>query len=235
VIDAGLASIFLVLMYNDVPSEIIKRAVNEIESLLPAGSVIVQYYTDDVNHSLHTWNNRAQWAKQFMIERVENFPFVKRNNVKGEDALIFEQRKVQEFMTELVNSFSLKKLRIEVSAKDYSSYRKHVMDLLSLKNINYAFDEQDLGKFCGIYQNDEEDLVVKMKDKKLVCDWGHKDLVLIPYEKNIFNLRSYPIYLKFDNEIAGKPHDLETYGQQVFRRAGCKFKRVEKSGFPELV
>jgi len=235
VVDAGLASMFLVLMFNDVPSETVKRAVKEFYPLFTSDSVVIQYYTNNENHSVDIWNDRAQWAKKSVIKQVEEIPFVKRKHLKGEDALIFEQSKIQEFMTELINSFSIKKLRIEISERNYSSYRTQVLDLLYLKNINYAYNEPELEKFCGIYQNQEEDLVVKMKDNELVCDWGHKDLGLIPYEKNIFNLRSYPIYLKFDSETDGKPHDLETFGDQVFRRAGCKFKRVEKSKFPELV
>lgn len=128
----------------------------------------------------------------------------------------------------------MQKIRLNISDLNYKQYRSEVLAKLSLKNCDYIFPEDDLEKYCGYYLYNGDDLVVKILNNKLFCDWGQKNMSLIPIGENLLNLRSYPVYLKFYSDDNGFLNKIETYGEPVFRRVGCKFDRVENAPYPIL-
>ncbi|MBN1971495.1 MAG: hypothetical protein JXR48_10905 [Candidatus Delongbacteria bacterium] len=217
------------LYRSDMPTDKIVEYMQQVEKIITKLNPLLVFYT--VNnpefHTIRTWNDRAQWAKDLVIKNSENVPFVKRSIFKGEDAIGYEQNLIQEANTEIFDSLQINKIRLDISDKDYKNAHKKILEKLSLDYKEYRYSENNLEQFCGLYRYNSDDIFIKILSGKLVCDWGQNNMALIPIGENLLNLRSYPVYLKFLSKENGFFKEINTYGEPVFRRIGCKFRREE--------
>lgn len=207
--------------------EIIKYMQEVAEIIKPLNPLLVDYFVKDPeSHTIKTWDDRAQWAKELVIKNSEKVPFVKRKELKGEAAIGYEQQTIQEMNTALFDTLTMDKLRIDISNRDYISARAEVLHKLGLKSYNYLYEEKDLKKYCGHFLWNDDHLIIKILDNKLVCDWGQQNMALLPLSKDTLSLRSYPVYLKFTFAENGEATGIKTSGEPIFRRVGGDFKKV---------
>ena len=215
------------LFRSNLSTTDILKFMSKVKDIInPLDPFLVYYRTDNPEkHTVKTWDNRAQWAKEVVTKSSENIPFVISSGLKGDEAIGFEQKTIQDMNDFVYDNLEMDKISFEITKKEYKKYKNSVLERLHLDRITYIYDETNLEKYCGNFREKDDDLVIKILNGNLVCDWGQNNMALIPIEKNILNLRSYPVYLKFHSEENNSFQKIETYGEPVFRRVGCKFKR----------
>ena len=225
------ASMTNLLFRSDLEVSKITAFYRQVEEIVRSlNPLLVYYYTENIRgHTIATWDDRARWAKESAIKNAEKTPHVIRSGLKGEDALVYYIEQIWKLDNKIFSLTQINKLSICIDKKDYKKYRRQVIECLGLKYFTDELFIADNTKYCGIYDNDKENLIVKLLNDELVCDWGQKNMALLPVEANIYNLRSYPIYLKFIEDAEGMITNIETYGNQLFNRAGLRFKRVLES------
>jgi len=203
------------------------------EAILPLNPLLIYLDTDRVReHTIETWENRAMWGKKVVTEAYGKIPHIKRGGYTGDDILYEYVNHLHDLDLKYYEILSFDKLKFNIDKREYHIYQQEVLKHLNLSRIQHDEDDSDLNRYVGIYDNDRDkkNMFVKIQDGNLVCDWGQMNMALNYVEANTYNLRSYPIYLKFI-EVDGKIAGIETYGQQCFRRAGCSFNRVEATKY----
>jgi len=230
------ASMSNLLFKSDQDETKIVELFQKVEEIIkPLNPLLVYYSAENVReHTIKTWDDRAAWAKESTIAMAEQMPFVIRSGLKGEDALVYYIEQIINLDSRISALTKVNKLNICITNRDYPAYRKQVLESIGIKYITDEFYVADKTKFCGFYDNDEENLTVKILDDELVCDWQLKNMVLLPIEQNVYNLRSFPINLKFIEDVDGKVTNIETFGSPFYNRVGCKFERVTESKYPPL-
>lgn len=241
--------IFDVLFYHGIASTLdlngfsqneIAEYLKQVETILaPMNPLIVFYTTEQIRkHTNSTWDKRCKWGKDEIIKFCEEIPFIKALGLKGDDALVCENERYQNLAKYLFDLSELNKITFVMDNENYQEYRKMVLNKLDLKYISNDFVVADQTGYLGIYddlnENDPSNMVIRIVDNELICDWGRKNLVLDPVETNVFSLRSYPTYLRFTKDETGVFTGIETFGHQAYQRSGCIFKRVEISKYPLL-
>jgi len=184
------------------------------------------------DHTLETWEGRASWGCDRVVQAYSKAPRVQRTGKKGKDVLYEYINPIQDQNLNYYDQFPYDKLRFVIDQRRYEDYHETILDHMGLFKGKELIDEKGINRYVGIYDNDgyKENMKVKILDQQLVCDWGEINMVLTYVSPNVYNLRSYPIYLKFIEE-EGQIKGIETYGQQCYDRAGWYFQRVEKSKY----
>jgi len=233
VIDGHLLSSFSNVYYNaDCDKDKILEYFSLLEEVLSSCNPLLLYLqTERVRaHSIETWESRAMWTKAMAIDYYGKAPRLKRSEIEGEDVIYEYINPLQNQNLEFYDLISFDKLKFIIDERKYDLYHKTIMDHLNLKVYDAIKDPSNYEEYVGIYDNDRDkkNIFVKIKEDKLVCDWGQLNMVLNYVETDVYSLRSYPIKLHFKRDNK-KVVAIDTYGQQCYKRAGCHFDRVEES------
>jgi len=233
VIDGAIFAGFANVYYkSDCQPEQTMKYFKKVESSLSELKPLLIYLdTARVReHTIETWEGRAMWGKKIVIESYGKIPHVKRGGYQGNDILFAYINPLNEQNREYFDSCGFDKLCFNIDNREYGKYHSEIANFLGIELVDNPIDNHILEDFIGWYDNDRDkrNMLVKVLDGNLVCDWGQMNMALIYVKPYTYNLRSYPIYIEFikrGNEIVGA----KTYGEQCFRRAGCQFARVEET------
>lgn len=235
ILDGNLFAGYTNVYYkSDCDDQETLRYYRELESTLhDLNPLLIYLDTARVRaHTIETWENRAMWGKKVVIESYGKIPHIKRGGYTGDDVLYEYINPLHDQDLEYYETTNIDKLLFNIDERKYKTYQMAILNHLELEYHHPVNDRNDVKRYVGIYDNDRDkrNMFVKVIDNKLVCDWGQMNMALNYVEPNVYNLRSYPIYLKFleeNDEIIG----IETFGEQCFRRAGCQFKRVNQTKY----
>ncbi|MBN1969716.1 MAG: hypothetical protein JXR48_07810 [Candidatus Delongbacteria bacterium] len=229
IVDSKLNFINTILIYNDASEKDIMNFWDKFETMTEkVKPLFIHLYIDDVKkHLVNAWTSRSQWAFEHAISYAENVPYISRLKIKKKDVLTLEQETKQNFMKKIYKISKFDKMSFEVSEKSYYSYENKILEYLGLNRIEYKHSLADLRSYEGFYENSNENLQLVSKENVLLCDWGYKNLILDYIGEDVFILKSYPVYFKFYRDKNGFVEKIETYGEQVFGRADCKFTKIK--------
>ena len=235
ILDGNLFAGFTnVLFKSDCDDEYTLKYYKKIEEMInPLNPLLIYLDTNRVReHTTETWENRALWGKKVVIEAYSRIPHVKRSGCTGDNILHKYINPLHDQDLKYFKTTTMDKKIFNIDERKYEIYNEEILNYLELNHYPLKNDSTDINRYVGIYDNDidQKTMFVKILDDQLVCDWGQMNMALNYVEPNIYNLRSYPIFLKFlemENVIIG----IETFGEQCFRRAGCHFKRVDKTRY----
>ncbi len=211
-----------ILFQNNLDEARILAFVKEIEDIIePLNPALLYFKQMDVERSIRkVWKRRGEDWKNWFVDSDIQTPFVKSSGLIGETGVIKLWSEYQDFTDKLFEGYGFKKLSIDNSEGNWSTYRQQIMKFLNLKLISETVDVHIDEKriFCGTYREKEGDLScsVKILDENLVCDLIWPDIRVLPdiNKNNLFYLESFPINLKFIENQDGSVESIHLSGSR---------------------
>ncbi|WP_422485687.1 hypothetical protein [Gudongella sp. DL1XJH-153] len=211
-----------ILFQNNLDETRISTFVKEIEDIIePLNPALLYFKQMDVEHSIRkVWKRRGEDWKNWFVDSDIQTPFVKSSGIIGETGVIKLWAEYQNFTDKIFEGYGFKKLCIDNSEGNWTTYHQQMMKFLSLnlisETVDVNIDEKRI--LCGTYKEKEGDLScsVKLLDENLVCDLIWPDIRVLPdaTRKNLFYLESFPINIEFIENKDGSVESIHLSGSR---------------------
>jgi cell fate (sporulation/competence/biofilm development) regulator YmcA (YheA/YmcA/DUF963 family) len=204
---------------NDVEKKEIKDYAHEIQEIIKdLDPVLIYFYQVDVAKAMRkVFDQRGERWKDWFIEEVTSTQYGKHRGLKRFEGMVAYQSAYQALTDELFSECEMKKLAIENSPGDWASYRRQILDFLSIPFIeDDPIPEGYLERFIGTYRDEKDAYAVKLENGSLLIYgfWWPKSR-LIPKEGNAFYIEALCLELYFEEDTNGVIGRIKIGGREI--------------------
>ena len=202
------------------------------EVVKPVDPLVVSLYKTDLRESFGAvWRQRGNRWKRISIDIPPDLPEEGIDYRHYEEKGIATWRIFQELNKTLLESSSLKYLRIDTSRQEWMRYYQIIAEELDIPLVHReTVDLTDIRRYCGEYMGEsrEKAIVVKGVDGELYCEIFWPFMKLIPDSETQFHIRGLPINLVFHPDDAGEMKRFEFQDTYDWDLTGQVFARQLK-------
>ena len=200
------------LLMEDVEEPLIRNYIHGIRETCQCLEPVLFYlYQPDYSKTMRRiCDYRGERWEKWLIERSEKSAFAQNRKLKGFDGMIQFWVKLRAIAEDIFAGLDIPKLSIDNSEREWSQYYREICDFLSIPLSIYAPSEDELSRFAGTYTDFHggtvKEFTICLEDGELVIhdfSWLWPINRLIPKERNVFYIASYPFEMVFKEDENG--------------------------------
>lgn len=219
-----------VLFNNMVPSEEIREFCRDlVKRIAPLDPVFIFMHAPDVRKLMRrTFKARGEEWKEYFISFDQRTKYAQAREITGERASVSLWHDFQQLSEKVFDDLDIRKMRLEVNGDNWAHIYAALRQELGFEEVDTpAVAESRKGLYPGNYHEVSDHGLrcrVWMDSGNYWCDFLWPSLPMIPLERDLFAVRSLPLFFRFKWEDDSTKIEIE--GPQFYGITGKTLYKV---------